>query len=205
MRKYFRQVAVALVLAATAATIPGCKSLVETFGTEEQKLRAALDPIQILQFYTTRCEGEIKQRYEKWKWGDPYYFCAVEVDSQPPKISSFRRGERICFVAIALPTGNYLDRYGTQRRHSAICTVTVKGTDIEMEYFAVGGIRKKWKVVGVIGKSFISERDRRQYSQNPSRWEWLDDLAPGTYTAQLEVDENPTKRISYYNCTFTVR
>jgi len=205
MRPSLMRAAVALAFTATAATIPGCKSFMGTFGTEEQKLRAALDPIQIIQFYTTRYEGKIKQKYEKWKWGEPYYFCAVEVDSPPPKISSFRRGERICFVVIALPTGNYLDRYGTQRRHSGICTVTVKGTDIEMEHFAVGGVQKKWKVVGVISKSFFSERDRRQYSRNPDNWEWLDNLAPGTYTAQLKVDENPTKRINYYNCTFTIR
>lgn len=183
------QVGVALAFTAATVIIPGCKSFIETFGTEEQKARVALNPIQSTQFYTTRYEGGVRQEDGKWKYGDGYYFCAVELGSQPPKINSFRRGERICFVVFALPTGNWQDEYGTIRRHTGICSVTIDGTDIEMEHFSVGGVQKEWNVVGVLRKTFFSNRDRQQYSQNPSNWKWLDNLAPGTYTAQLEVDE----------------
>ena len=203
-----------LLIILAALSLSGCMP-----GTMEARFK--LDPLRIDKFYATSYDGEVRRLYErilanpKGNRDDD-----VKLSYAPPRVLTFRRGERICFAVHAFPGGTYRYRYPysdptdpISHRLTGFGRIVIRGSNIKAKISggSIGSIgfhrRPAWQASCVVTPDVrMRSVGWNQYYENPSRWRWNNTLPPGSYTAVITIKEGrPTNRSHTLRTTFVVK
>lgn len=168
-----------------------------------------LKPLKIGPFYTTSYSGNVKEnidREEKLRRKQGYPIdrgVGVTIFKAPPRVSKFKKGERICIATYASKAessrSNYTyvepDYYGTGWRKSYTSKRTIRNTAT-----GTGSI----PFTRIIFAGIILGDYYGGWVATCTTQEKVDKLKPGTYRAELRTVEHYTKRKRKFETTFTV-
>jgi len=180
--------------------------------TTSQKMRMKLDRINTDHFYTTPYSGEIERKYET-RIQNPRgnHSLHLNLHTPPPRVTRFRRGERICVAVHSSPGERYryqlvgVDPAPRLEWLSGMGKAQILDTPVKFSLFTVGGPRGGWQATCFQGTDLrMTGSAWRRYYETPSRWLWVDRLKPGEYTVRLIIKERRSGRTYAKDASFTV-